>query len=216
MKIGVGLVINGESVHGFLHPEGGHVPIQPLPDDNFDGYSWGSNSPFKGKSTVEGMTSSVALTERLEIMTGKKDLLRSSLVELEDDHEIWNHAANALANLSVTLILTTSIEKIVFGGGVMNRNGMIEKIRKRTIELLNGYLELPDISSMITLSSYGADVGLTGAILLAQQAIESENGERKSKKSFITPPFMAGICHGIIVGAGVAFLGMIMLRAIKK
>lgn len=39
--VGVGLVVNGLPVHGWMHPEGGHVPIQPLPGDKFNGYSWG-------------------------------------------------------------------------------------------------------------------------------------------------------------------------------
>ena len=102
-----------------MHPEGGHVPIQALPGDKFDGYSWGENSPFHGKGTVEGMASAVGLTERLEMMTGQKNLSRSSLADLDDEHEIWYHAANALANLCTTLVLMTSVERIVFGGGIM-------------------------------------------------------------------------------------------------
>jgi fructokinase len=39
--VGVGLVVNGSPVHGWMHPEGGHVPIQPLPGDKFKGYTWG-------------------------------------------------------------------------------------------------------------------------------------------------------------------------------
>lgn len=187
-----------------------------MPDDKFKGYSWGQKSPFHGRHTVEGIASSVALTERLEMIKGEKNLPRSSLVELDDDDEVWRHAANALANLSVTLILTTSVEKIVFGGGVMNRRGLLEKIRTRTLELLNGYLELPDMSKLITASSYGSDVGLTGAILLAQQAHQSTIGDQdKAPKKGGMSAFNVGLVHGVFVGAVVAYVGMVLVRASK-
>jgi fructokinase len=217
--IGVGLVIHGQPVHGMMHPEGGHVPVQPLKGDSFSGYSWGDKSPFKGVVTVEGLTSSVALTERLEQMLGKKNLPRSCLAELEDDHELWDHAANALANLCVTLVLTTSIEKIVIGGGVMKRKGLIEKIRKQTVVLLNGYLELPpDLSNWITTSTYGNDVGLTGAMILAQRA--HEMGDVGTSSSGGLSPFLWGVIHGIVLGVPLGFgavaMGMILARPRSK
>lgn len=142
---------------------------------------------------------------------------RTSLIELDDDHDIWRHAANALANLSVTLILTTSVEKIVFGGGIMNRKGLLEKIRKRTLELLNGYLELPEIDTLITGSSYGSDVGLIGAVLLAQQAHESTLGdEEKAPAKGMMSAFNVGLIHGIFVGVGFAYAGIALLRVSKK
>jgi len=97
---------------------------------------------------VEGVASSVALTERLEKITGTTNIARKKLAELGDDHEVWDHAANALANLCSTLLLTVSVEKIIMGGGIMNRSTLLNKIRKRTVELLNGYLELPKAADM--------------------------------------------------------------------
>ena len=200
--VGVGLVIHGKPVHGMMHPEGGHVPVQPLDGDKFPGYSWGEKSPFRGIRTVEGMACSVALTERLQQLTGKKNLPRSCLADLKDDHEIWDHAANALANLCTTLILTTSVEKIVIGGGIMNRNGLVEKIQNRTRVLINNYLQLPkDMSKLITKSVYGSDVGLTGALVLAQRAYELDQGDDDTpKKSSSSSPFVVGMWHGIPVG----------------
>jgi hypothetical protein len=83
----------------------GHVSVQPLPNDDFGGYSWGAQSPFVGQNTAEGLASSVALTERLEKITNKKDLPRSCLADLEDDHEVWDHCANALGTY-LTLVKT--------------------------------------------------------------------------------------------------------------
>ncbi len=174
--IGVGLIINSLPVHGMMHPEGGHVPIVPLScEEDFKGYSWGAKSPYKGINTVEGTASSVALTERLGSSSSSDN--RDNLKDLSDDHPVWDHASNALANLCVTLILMTSVEKIVFGGGVMNRDILYNKIRSQTKELLNGYLDLEQVTTDDGLkeyigpsvwSRYGA--GLIGSLALAQKA----------------------------------------------
>lgn len=234
--VGVGLVIHGKPVHGKMHPEGGHVPVQPLQGDTFMGYSWGANSrsPFGGKRTVESMTSSVALTERLEhlqrqantpAMTANLIMNRDCLADLDDDdHEVWDHAANALANLCVTLALVTSVEKIVLGGGIMKRNGLIEKIRRQTRILLNGYLgdlSDSDLSEWITSSRYGSDAGIMGALILAQQAI-AENEEETVKKfvegSGIKASFKkelkqtaynTGVWHGFILGLSLVYVGLV-------
>jgi len=215
--VGVGLVINGKPVHGRMHPEGGHVPVQPLPGDMFKGYSWGEKSPFGGQCTVEGITSSVALTERLELMTGEKNLPRSRLVTLPDDHEIWSHSANALANLCATLLLTTSVEKIVFGGGIMNRRGLIDGVQKRTAVILNGYLELPeDMDSLICISSYGSDGGLTGAVLLAASALDDVTDRAEVKKAKNAGGFAAGFAHGLVSGAAIALCFTMLLSTRRK
>ena len=171
--VGAGLIINGAPVIGRMHPEMGHVPVPPLEGDTFGGYSWGKErNPFGGYNEVEGLASSVALTERYEIMEGVPlgTLSRGVLETLPDDHELWDHAANALASCCATLLLTVSIEKIIFGGGVMKRKCLIEKIQKRTVEIINGYLDLPedDMSGLICRSDHGDDAGMVGAIVMAQ------------------------------------------------
>lgn len=242
--VGVGLVIHGQPVHGRMHPEGGHVPIQPLEylgyggeanisEPSFTGYSWGDKTPFQGRHTVESMASSVALTERLNfqakalhinlgeggVKKGESSAMeRNVLSEIKDDsHEIWHHAANAVACLCVTLILTTSIEKIVLGGGIMRRKGLVEKIRKRTVDLMNGYVELPPLQSeemaqFITTSSFGTDIGLLGAVVLAQRAYyEAEMAAPPmANKTNTTTAFYVGVIHGVVVGAAVACLGFFM------
>jgi len=240
--VGVGLVVNSKPVHGRMHPEAGHIPIQPLPADKtigFDGYSWGSKAPFFGRRTVESMTSSVALTERLQKMSTTRNKNKSSsssssssassrqvLAEIDDDdHEIWDHAANSLACLCVSLILTLSIERIVLGGGVMKRNGLIDKIRSRTSYLMNGYVDLPPVNSdemkyLISTSSFGRDIGLIGAMVLAQRAIiedmedntaDSSDNNKKKKKGDTTTAFYVGAIHGVIVGAAISLLGWMAL-----
>ncbi|GAX21722.1 fructokinase [Fistulifera solaris] len=204
--VGVGLVVNHQPVHGRLHPEGGHVAVPPLPGDTFGGYSWGANCPYGGQNTVEGLASSVALTERLQILQSPDapPLQRSILSTLPDNHELWDHAANALASLCTTLLLTLSIEKIVLGGGVMKRPGLLQKIQVRTVELINGYIELPqNMSTLITTSAAGEDAGLVGAIVLAQSACNDEETAREQQKltKMKQTAFTYGIWHGLLVGS---------------
>ena len=207
--VGVGLVVNDRPVHGRMHPEGGHVPVQTLEGDAFPGYSWGiTHSPFQGKHTVEGIASSVALTERLQHLQGpSRTVSRSILSELDDEHEIWDHAANAIANLCVTLILTISVERIILGGGVMIRNGLMEKVRKQTVKLMNGYVELPeDMSELIHCSAWGDEAGLMGAVMLAQKAYQEQHEEVHFETIAYRFGYLSGLLTGALLTAGILTL----------
>ncbi|KAL3804659.1 hypothetical protein HJC23_008474 [Cyclotella cryptica] len=222
--VGVGLVINSFPVHGLLHPEGGHVPIHTLEGDAFGGYSWGvERSPFRGVGTVEGVTSSVALTERLLWMQreqyeeeekdgggcakcehdsggcGADDATaRSILSTLPDSHPLWSHASNAIANLCVTILLLTSCQRIVLEGGVMNRSILYDRIRREVLVLLNGYLDVEELSSeeklksVICASSWeslGVGSGLVGAFALALDSLQEEEeagAEEKCDSALVT------------------------------
>jgi fructokinase len=236
--VGIGLVVNDKPVHGFLHPEGGHVCIQPLQTNgsqDHEGYSWGTErSPYKGVQTVEGVTSSVALTERLlkagALTNSDVDgdvhaaadlsINRDALKDVPDDHEVWDHSANALANLCVTLILITSVERIVLGGGVMKRSILFPKIRRRVLTLLNNYLELPHhdqengMDQFITGSTWGDRGGLVGTLLLARSVYLA----KKEKETAVTAPksddsaFTMGVVHGIILGVGLTLAALNLVR----
>jgi fructokinase len=243
--VGVGLVVNGATVHGRMHPEGGHVPVPPLVggnhddnDDNdnhrFTGYSWGkgegSRCPFGGRNTVEGLASSVALTElyhqlqQQQTMEGanpgegrrNEPIDRDCLAHLPDSSEIWDHAANALAGLCASLLLTLSVERIVLGGGVMGRTVLLDKIRTRTLEHLNGYLDAalkgdPALEQCIVTSRHREDAGLVGAIVLAhraaterrqkQQRQHAEDDGDDTATQMKQLAFRYGLWHGVLVGA---------------
>ena len=209
--VGVGLVIQNQPVHGALHPEMGHVPVLPPvtashnnndDDDDFTGYSWGrrphSNIPFSGRYTIEGMISSVALTERYhqqqqqqvsattETTTSPPPNDRNILATLDDEDEMWDHVAHYVATLCTILFLTVSIERIVLGGGVISgrANTLLPKIHTLVHSQLNGYLAplstLESIQSRIGPSQYfGHDAGLYGAIYLAQQAYHNDHSHHR-------------------------------------
>jgi len=225
--VGVGLIVNGRPVHGRMHPEGGHVAIQPLDDETTDGndndsppfagYSWGpEHCPFGGKHTVEGTACSVALRERLQHRWKQSTIVPADVLStLPDDDPLWDHAANALANLCVTLLLLVSVERIVLGGGIVMKRQhiLLDKIRRRTRALLNGYLPLPDdLSQLIVTPTFGEDAGLTGAMALAARAVRTEESADKEKMDAVEKDqeretklkqvaFGMGLWQGIIVGS---------------
>lgn len=163
--VGVGLVINGMTVHGLVHPEGGHIQVRRKSNDNFAG-----TCPFHG-CCIEGMCSTGALASRLGVTV--KDLPM-----IPEDSEIWDILAYYIAQLCYTLILTTSTEKIVLGGGVMNRVSLLNKIHRITLQLLNSYIVhdyfqgITSIEKYITLSTWGPNTGIIGAGFLAMSAAD--------------------------------------------
>lgn len=164
--IGVGLVVNGSTVKGLVHPEGGHLLVQVKSGDTFVGAC-----PYHGKC-IEGMVASGALCAR-------KCCSIHELPKLGDDDDLWDIVAFYLAQLCCNLVLMVSPEHISIGGGVMNRACLYPKIRTYTLKILNDYIKHPlltpeKIESMIGPSFWGNQAGIVGAAYLAQLAIENK------------------------------------------
>lgn len=163
--VGVGLVCNGQTVHGLVHPEGGHVLVARMPGDEFRG-----TCPFHG-SCIEGMCSTGALAARVGCDA-------DALPSLPDDHPVWDACAYYLAQLCVTLILINSPERIALGGGVMNRSCLYPKIRVQVAALLNEYIQneaitTSQIDEYVCASFWGSKAGIVGAAFLASEALQS-------------------------------------------
>jgi fructokinase len=134
--VGVGLVINGKTVHGLAHPEAGHLHVQKRVGDSFEG-----TCPYHG-SCIEGMCSTGALSKR-------SNCRAEDLPSLSDEDEVWEITSYYIAQLCASLIMMACPERIVIGGGLMNRTILYEKIREQTIQILNGYIQLEAITSKI-------------------------------------------------------------------
>ena len=164
--IGVGLVCNGATVHGLIHPEGGHVQVARMAGDAFAG-----TCPFHG-SCVEGMCSTGALALRAGVAA-------PDLASLADDHPVWDAAAYYLAQLCMSIILINSSERIVLGGGVMNRACLYPKVRTKLKDMLNNYMQHDSLTTDAGLEQYvvasiwGSSAGIVGAAYLAQESLNS-------------------------------------------
>jgi fructokinase len=145
--VGGGGMANGRLMHGFLHPEMGHIRIpHDLRADPYPGHC-----PSHG-DCLEGLACGPAIEARW----GAKG------VELPADHPAWDLEANYLALGIANWIFTLSPQKVVLGGGVMKQEGMLPKIRARVDELINGYLQAPPIVA----PELGGRAGILGSIAL--------------------------------------------------
>ena len=74
--------------------------------------------------------------------------------------------------MCVNLIVTVSPERIVIGGGVLEREFLLDRIRRETVRLLGGYVQVPEITaridSYIVLPELYPISGLIGAWLLGR------------------------------------------------
>jgi fructokinase len=157
--VGVGISINGQLLHGMLHPEAGHILLRQHPEDNYKG-----KCPYHG-TCFEGLAAGPAIEDRW----GKKAL------ELKDKDKVWEIEAYYIAQALVTFILTISPRRIILGGGVMHQTQLFPLIRKEVIKQMNGYIntkEIKDIDNYIVPASLKDDQGIMGCIQLAKVALQ--------------------------------------------
>lgn len=156
--IGVGVCIEGEPLHGLMHPEAGHIILRRLKNDNYKGIC-----PYH-RDCFEGLASGPAIEERW----GKK------AYELKNEYEVWELEADYIAQAIANFILCYSPNRIVLGGGIMHEEQLFPIIRFKVKEYLNGYINmkqiLDDIDSYIVPPLLGDDAGIKGALRLGRLA----------------------------------------------
>ena len=155
--IGAGLIINGNPVHGLVHPEVGHLRIpHDTRRDPFDG-----NCPVHG-DCWEGLASGPAMAQRWG----------DPPAELPDDHPGWPLEAEYLALGILSIVCVASPHCVIAGGGVLQRPKLLPMARDRLRDLLGGYLDTPllgvEIDEYLVSPALGDDAGVLGAIALAQ------------------------------------------------
>lgn len=154
--IGAGAVVGGRLLEGLSHPEMGHILVRKHPEDSFQG-----NCPYH-HDCLEGLASGPAIEKRW----GAKG---ASLV---DRGEVWDMEGYYLAQALMQYVLILSPKKIILGGGVMNQKRIFQAVYRYLEELLNGYIVLPELSTYIVSPGLGDDAGITGALMLAKQALD--------------------------------------------
>jgi fructokinase len=162
--IGGGYVKDGKPLLGLVNPEMGHLRIpHDLARDPFEG-----NCPFHG-DCFEGLANGPAIEKRLGI--------KGALIPATDPY--WDIEAEYIASALMNYILILAPKKIILGGGVMQREFLLPKIRSRVLKLLNGYVIskslLEEIDQYIVPPGLGNQSGSMGAIALAMQYEESIN-----------------------------------------
>jgi fructokinase len=157
--VGVGLIVAGLPVFGCNHPELGHIRIARMRGD-----TWPGICQFHG-DCVEGLASGPAIAARAGIPGN----------EIPADSAVWESVAHALSQLLHTLLLATAPQRILMGGGVIEkRPELLTRVRESFVNSLNGYLDLQDLTGGIDRyvlpPGLGALAGPLGALALAADA----------------------------------------------
>jgi fructokinase len=163
--IGGGGILNGKLMHGLTHPEMGHIRVpQDTQADPFNGVC-----SYHG-NCLEGLASGPALEKRW----GRKAEI------LEDDHPGWRLEARYLGYGLVNYICTLSPEKIILGGGVMQKQQLYPLVRSEVASLLNAYITSEMLAAhmdeYICPPALGNRSGVYGAMALALQETERISG----------------------------------------
>uniref|UniRef100_A0A7C1JIL0 fructokinase n=1 Tax=Caldilinea aerophila TaxID=133453 RepID=A0A7C1JIL0_9CHLR len=159
--LGGGAMVNGRLLHGLMHAEMGHMRI---PHDR-------TRDPYPGWCSYhgdcwEGLAAGPAIEGRW----------KTKGQNLTADHPAWALEAHYLALGVVNIIVTLSPQRIILGGGVMEQHHLFPMLRKEVQELLNGYIQRPEITGAI--DQYivppllGSRAGVLGAIALAMDAAQ--------------------------------------------
>lgn len=156
--IGGGGMVNGQLIHGLIHPEMGHMLVtHDLDSDPYPGCC-----PYHG-DCLEGLATGPALEKRW----GQRGEM------LPAHHPAWPLEAKYLALGLVNIICILSPQRIIMGGGVMQQPVLFPLVRREVQELLHGYLQAPaileQIDDYIVPPGLGDRAGVLGAIALAQQ-----------------------------------------------
>ena len=158
--IGVGLVANGAPVHGFLHPEFGHLCARRAPGDTFAGVC-----PWHG-DCVEGLAAGPAIAARAGGHAGDA---------VAPDDPLWGFVAHDLAGMIAALLLAAAPERIVVGGGVgLGQPHLWPRVRSAVVARLAGYLPLARAGGMEAIlvpAALGTHAGPLGTVALALGAL---------------------------------------------
>lgn len=157
--VGGGVIVRGSPLRGLVHTEMGHIRI---PHDRLRDPFAGA-CPFHG-DCLEGLVAGPALEQR----SGRRG------EDIPDSDPLWELEAGYIALAVQNFIVTLSPRRIVLGGGIMQRKFLFDRIRPLVRELLNGYVQHPELlqhmDDYIVSPGLGGEAGVLGAIALARAA----------------------------------------------
>jgi fructokinase len=152
--LGGGVMINGQLLHGLLHPEMGHI-ILPVAD------SFSGTCPYH-KNCWEGLAAGPAIEARW----GQRAEM------LPTDHPAWELEARYLAYGLANIVCMLSPQRVIMGGGVMEQQQLFPLVRQNLLDVLHGYVQSPEIlqriEQYIVPPGLGNRAGVLGAIALAE------------------------------------------------
>ncbi|MDD7044753.1 MAG: ROK family protein [Anaerococcus sp.] len=156
--IGGSFIQEGKLLEGYAHPEMGHIEIPREAGDDVKSFCDYHDSCFEG----------LCAGPSIKLRTGENGQ------DLDKDHEVFDLLARYIAKALMTYSLILRPHIIIIGGGVANKEGMIEKIRKEFDRLNTGYIDLPASNEYIVFPELGNEAGLIGGFVLAKEALDKK------------------------------------------
>lgn len=158
--IGGAFLHDGQLLHGRMHTEIGHLM---MPDFDKEFGKSTNVCPFHD-SCLEGRASGPAVEARWGVPGH----------ELPDDHEAWDLQARYLAAGCMSLTAAWSPEVIILGGGVSQKAGLIDRVRRDFEKMAGDYWKLPPLDCYLTTPALDQQAGIVGALVMAQRLLECE------------------------------------------
>lgn len=154
--IGGGSVKHGEFIQGITHPEMGHVSVRKHPDDHFEG-----NCPSHG-DCLEGLACGPAIEKRLGI----------SSQDIPASDPYWDIQAYYIAQSAYNATLFLAPEVIVYGGGVMKVEGLLDKVREQFAKLNSDYVSTPALEQYIVAPELEDTAATIGCFSMAKALVK--------------------------------------------
>lgn len=127
---GIGIISQGHLIKGLMHTEGGHINVKVHPEDkDFEG-----TCRLHG-NCLEGLISNISIAKR----KGLKNV--NDLTNISNNDIIWDIEAYYIAQLCLSLLYLLSVQKIIIGGGIINRDVLLPKIQDNLLKLNNNYIQ---------------------------------------------------------------------------
>lgn len=162
--IGVGIVEHGRTNTGAGHPEAGHMQVRLAPGDAFPGVC-----PAHG-NCLEGLASGPAIRARWG----------QAAEDIPDEHAAWAMQAHYVAALCVNLTYTVRPQRIVIGGGVMERPALLPAVRTAYAAITAGYAPdrfSGDVGTYIVAPELtNPSAGMVGALAMAADLADRRAG----------------------------------------
>lgn len=159
--IGASFIQDGVLLDGYGAPEMGHIKVERLEGDDVE------SSCQYHKTCLEGLACGTSIYNRT----------KQSGETLDINNKAFDYVANYISQGLAYYSYILRPDIIILGGGVLNKEGMLEKIKKEFDRIkedeINGYLDLPETADYLVFPDLGNDSGLYGGYLMAKKLIKN-------------------------------------------
>lgn len=155
---GIGLGFAG-GPEGLMHAEAGHVLPRRHPNDTFAGMC-----PFHS-DCIEGLASGPALAARWGV----------DPETLELSHPAWEIESWYVAQCAAAAILVGAADRVVVGGGVGGREGLVDLVRRDLGKIIGDYVSVLEprggLQAVVAAAQLGRRAGALGGLRTAQEVL---------------------------------------------